>query len=80
MPHVTVNNRRMTNVQLGGGEVIQGIRRNKVTLHVVFDLDYVPCSLYMITVLQYRILYMITVLQYRILYRITVYCSTGSCT
>jgi len=29
MPHVTVNNRRMTNVQLGGGEVIQGIRRNK---------------------------------------------------
>ena len=30
MPHVTVNNRRMTNVLLGGGEVIQGIRRNKV--------------------------------------------------
>jgi len=29
MPHVTVNNKRMTNVQLPGGEVIQGIRRNK---------------------------------------------------
>jgi len=29
MPHVTVNNRRMTNVQLGNGEVVQGIRRNK---------------------------------------------------
>jgi len=28
MPHVTVNNHRMTNVQLPGGEVIQGIRRN----------------------------------------------------
>jgi hypothetical protein len=28
MPHVTVNNHRMTNVQLSGGEVIQGIRRN----------------------------------------------------
>jgi hypothetical protein len=29
MPHVTVNNRRMTNVQLGNGDVVQGIRRNK---------------------------------------------------
>jgi len=29
MPHVTVNNRRMTNVQLTGGDTIQGIRRNK---------------------------------------------------
>jgi len=28
MPHVTVNNKRMTNVQLPGGEVVQGIRRN----------------------------------------------------
>jgi len=29
MPHVTVNNRRMTNVQISGGDVVQGIRRNK---------------------------------------------------
>jgi len=29
MPHVTVNNRRMTNIQLGNGDVVQGIRRNK---------------------------------------------------
>jgi hypothetical protein len=29
MPHVTVNNRRMTNVQLSNGDVVQGIRRNK---------------------------------------------------
>jgi len=29
MPHVTVNNRRMTNVAVTGGDVIQGIRRNK---------------------------------------------------
>ena len=28
MPHVTVHNRRMTNVALGGGEFVQGIRRN----------------------------------------------------
>lgn len=28
MPHVTVNNRRMTNVHLPSGEVVQGIRRN----------------------------------------------------
>jgi len=28
-PHVTVNNRRMTNVQLSSGETVQGIRRNK---------------------------------------------------
>jgi len=29
MPHVTVNNRRMTNVQLSNGDCVQGIRRNK---------------------------------------------------
>jgi len=29
MPQVTVNNRRMTNVQLKNGDVVQGIRRNK---------------------------------------------------
>jgi len=29
MPHVTVNNRRMTNVQMSNGDTIQGIRRNK---------------------------------------------------
>merc|ERR1711981_602373 len=28
-PRVTVNNRRMTNIQLPGGEVVQGIRANK---------------------------------------------------
>jgi len=28
-PHVTVNNRRMTNVQLSSGDTVQGIRRNK---------------------------------------------------
>lgn len=28
MPHVTVNNHRMTNIQLQGGDVVQGIRRN----------------------------------------------------
>merc|ERR1712183_699494 len=27
-PRVTINNKRMTNVQLPGGEVVQGIRRN----------------------------------------------------
>merc|ERR1712203_530375 len=27
-PRVTVNNHRMTNVQLPGGQVVQGIRRN----------------------------------------------------
>ena len=30
MPHVTVNNRRMTNVPVGGGEFVQGIRRNPI--------------------------------------------------
>jgi len=29
MPHVTVNNRRMTNVQMSNGDTVQGIRRNK---------------------------------------------------
>merc|ERR1711988_1714772 len=28
-PRVTVNNKRMTNIQLPGGEVVQGIRTNK---------------------------------------------------
>merc|ERR1712088_1067614 len=28
-PRVTVNNKRMTNIQLPGGEVVQGIRANK---------------------------------------------------
>merc|ERR1712076_230628 len=27
-PRVTINNHRMTNVQLPGGDVVQGIRRN----------------------------------------------------
>lgn len=30
MPHVTVHNRRMTNVPIGSGEFIQGIRRNPI--------------------------------------------------
>jgi len=29
MPHVTVKNKRMTNVQLSNGDCVQGIRRNK---------------------------------------------------
>jgi len=29
MPHVTVGNKRMTNVQLSNGDCVQGIRRNK---------------------------------------------------
>merc|ERR1712115_76135 len=40
-PRVTVNNKRMTNIQLPGGEVVQGIRANK-------DLGYdgAPESVY----------------------------------
>jgi hypothetical protein len=30
MPHVTVHNRRMTNVPIGSGEFVQGIRRNPI--------------------------------------------------
>ncbi len=28
MPQVTVNNRRMTNIPVGNGDFVQGIRRN----------------------------------------------------
>ena len=29
MPHVTTGNRRMTNIKLGNGEYVQGIRRSE---------------------------------------------------
>jgi len=30
MPQVTTNNRRMTNIPVGNGDFVQGIRRNQV--------------------------------------------------
>jgi hypothetical protein len=38
MPHVTVNNRRMTNVQLTGGDVIQVMKRIYIGGQVIVDL------------------------------------------
>ncbi len=48
MPHVTTGNRRMTNVKIGSGEYVQGIRRTEADPTMprsdVPDLNTVPAA------------------------------------